>query len=650
LTVPALQSLGNHRRGYNAAEAGDLEQPSIESGEALSMSEYKDLERYGIIGDLGTCALIGDDGSIDWCCFPHIESPSIFAAILDHARGGRFSITPSGQFTSKQQYIPDTNVLVTTFKTETGTAKLTDFMLLKSEPAAADRAHPIIYRRLACSAGSVEFDIHYSPRFNYARDATDLIFVGGGIEAISNDSKLFLQSDVKLTVEKESAAARFTLDQGEEAWFLLHYRDREHRSSASCAEELEATLKFWRDWVHKTSGNTKLFDGPWRDLVIRSGLVLKLLAHKDAGAICAAATTSLPECIGGERNWDYRYGWIRDASFTVQALYNAGHYDEARKHLRWFVDICRRNPDPAQIQTMYGMHGERNLHEEELSHLEGYRKSRPVRIGNAAAKQKQLDIYGELINAIYETERYGDGIPEGELEFIIRIVDYVSENWNTPDSGIWEVRGGPRHFVYSKLMCWVALDRGIKIAKRRKYDTHVEEWKKVRDEIKRAIIEKGYDEELGSFVQSYGSKTLDATGLLIPVMGLLPSDDARVQNTIDSILSKLTTKSGLVYRYQGQDGLQGREGAFLLCSFWLVKALALSNRIPEAEEILTKVTKFAGGTGLFSEEIDPETGKQLGNLPQAFSHVGLINSVLYLGHMLGKSHVGPAPSGTNASD
>ncbi|MCL4538687.1 MAG: glycoside hydrolase family 15 protein, partial [Bacteroidetes bacterium] len=340
---------------------------------------------------------------------------------------------------------------------------------------------------------------------------------------------------------------------------------------------------------------------------------------------------------------------IRDASFTVQALYNIGHYDEARKHLRWFVDICRKNPDPSQIQIMYGMHGETDLQEIELEHLEGYKHSKPVRIGNGAAKQRQLDIFGELINAIYETERYGEELPDGELEFVVRIVDYVCEVWDTPDSGIWEVRGGPRHFVYSKLMCWVALDRGIKIAQQRKYKAPLDNWKKVRDEIKEAILEKGYDKDLGSFVQSFGSKTLDATSLMIPIMEFLPIDDPRMQGTLDATRAHLTTESGLVYRYLGADGLSGKEGAFLLCSFWLVKALALSDRISEAEAILNKVVKYAGRTGLFSEEIDPETGKQLGNLPQAFSHIGLINSVLYLEHVKGKSHAGPTPTGAKES-
>lgn len=609
------------------------------------MSEYKKLERYGIIGDLDTCAVIGDDGSIDWCCFPHIGSPSVFAGILDQSKGGHFSITPTTRFKPTQRYAPDTNVLMTTFETDTGTVNLTDFMPPRSKRTPSLRAPKMIYRKLECSNGDVVLDIHYSPRFNYARGVTTLSSTDDGVQAASGDEKLFLQSDIPLTIDHDSAIARFKIRQGEVVWFVLQYAEKSHRSPEECASSLEKTLEFWIRWVRNGAGKVKLFEGPWRDLVVRSGLVLKLLAHEDGGAICAAATTSLPECIGGERNWDYRYSWIRDASFTVQALFNLGHRNEARKHLRWFVDICRRYPDPSQIQIMYGMHGETDLHEEELQDLEGYMQSRPVRIGNGAAKQKQLDIFGELINAIYETERYGDNIPEGELEFIIRIVNHVCEVWDTQDSGIWEVRGGPQHFVYSKLMCWVALDRGIEMAERRQYGVPMKRWKKVREEIRKAILEKGYDENLGSFVQSFGSKTLDATSLLIPIMGFLPVDDYRVQSTIDAVLSKLTTANGLVYRYLGEDGLRGKEGAFLLCSFWLVKALALSNRIPEAEEILNKATRYAGGTGLFSEEIDPETGSQLGNLPQAFSHVGIINSVLYLGHMLGKAHAGPTPIG-----
>ncbi len=613
------------------------------------MADYKDLERYGIIGNLDTCALIGDDGSIDWCCFPHIESASVFAAILDDGKGGRFSISPAAEFAPRQQYVGDTNVLRTYFDTEEGSAELTDFMPLKSERAPGEHGHQVIYRKLECTKGSMELRLEFAPRFNYARSRTKLVQVEGGLEAFASGRGLFLQSKPVLKIEGATASGNFSMKQGDELWFVLEYSEKVRKTPDECRLELDETLKYWNSWVNKVSAETDSFDGRWRDLVVRSGLVLKMLAHEQAGAICAAPTTSLPESIGGRRNWDYRYNWIRDASFTVQALYNIGHYDEARKHLRWFVDICKRNDDPSKIQIMYGMRGETDLHEAELGNLEGYRKSKPVRIGNGAAKQKQLDIFGELINAIYETDRYGDGLPEGELQFVMRIVDYVCGVWNTPDSGIWEVRGGPRHFVYSKLMCWVALDRGIKIAERRKHGDSLPKWKKVRDEIKDAILEKGYDDELGSFVQSFGSKTLDATSLIIPVMGFLPIDDPRVQGTINATLKKLTTESGLVYRYLGEDGLAGKEGAFLLCSFWLVKSLALSGRTVEAEDILDKVVKYAGHTGLFSEEVDPDTGKQLGNLPQAFSHIGLINSVLYLEHVKGKAHAGPTPTGAKES-
>ncbi len=609
------------------------------------MSDYKDLERYSIIGNLDTCALIGDDGSIDWFCYPRIDSPSVFAAILDSRKGGRFSVSPACKYVSMQEYISDTNVLRTTFRTESGSADLTDFMPVRSESSDGEQGHMAIFRKLECKKGTVKFNVEFSPRFNYARDRTKIIPLPSGLEASAGHRRLHLQANATFRIEEDSASAILDLSEGEEIWLVLHFSDAVHKNAGDYAIALDETIDYWAKWGNDSTADTTVFDGPWRDLVVRSALVLKLLAHEKAGAICAAPTTSLPETIGGERNWDYRYNWIRDASFTVQALYNLGHYDEARKHLRWFVDICRKYADPSKIQIMYGMNGETELTEVELNHLEGYRKSKPVRIGNGAAKQKQLDIFGELINAIYETGRYGDEIPEGELEFVMRIVDHVSKIWHMPDSGIWEVRGGPRHFVYSKLMCWVAIDRGIRIAERRKPDVPLEKWKKVREEIRTAILEKGYDKDLGSFVQSFGSKVIDAAGLMIPIMEFLPAEDARVQGTINATLNRLTTDTGLVYRYIGEDGLAGKEGAFLLCSFWLVKALALSGRTKEAEEILHKVAKHAGKTGLLSEEVDPETGRQLGNLPQAFSHIGLINSVLYLGHAKGISHTGPKPAG-----
>ncbi len=613
------------------------------------MSDYKDLEQYGIIGNLETCALVGDDGSIDWCCFPHLDSPSVFAGVLDSRKGGRFAITPDSAYISNQQYVTDTNVLRTDFHADTGVATLTDFMPIRSERTPGEHDHQVIYRKLACKKGLLKFKVDFDPHFNYARDTTRIVETNYGLEASSGNHRLHLQASTKFDIKEGGATSTIEMSQGQEIWFVLRYANFAEKSQGECSTELDATVEYWSKWVHDAPADTTIFNGPWRELIVRSGLVLKLLAHERAGAICAAPTTSLPESLGGERNWDYRYNWIRDASFTVQALYNIGHYEEARRHLRWFVEICRKNEDPSKIQIMYGLHGETDVSEIELGHLEGYKKSRPVRVGNGAAKQKQHDIYGELINAIFETGRYGEEIPEEEFEFITRIVNYVCEIWDTPDSGIWEVRGGPRHFVYSKLMCWVALDRGIKIAEHRKYNAPIGKWRDAREEIRKEILEKGYNDKLRSFVQSFGSEVLDATSLMIPIMGFLTFDDPRVQGTIDSTLAKLTTDTGLVYRYIGEDGLSGKEGAFLLCSFWLIKALALSGRTDEAENILNKVLKYAGKTGLFSEEVDPVTGKQLGNLPQAFSHIGLINSVLYLGHVKGISHTGPAPTGAKES-
>jgi GH15 family glucan-1,4-alpha-glucosidase len=365
--------------------------------------------------------------------------------------------------------------------------------------------------------------------------------------------------------------------------------------------------------------------------IVRSGLVLKLLTHHETGAICAAPTTSLPEEIGGSRNWDYRFNWIRDASFTVQALKNAGHVKEAKNNLKWFMDICKGAHEPRDIQIMYGLHGEADLEEIELPHLSGYRNSRPVRIGNGAAKQKQLDIYGELLNAFYETTQYRGVVSRGDWGYVMKILDYVCDVWNTTDAGIWEVRSGAQHFVYSKLMCWVAIDRGIKIAELSNFEAPIGRWDKCREDIKNAILQRGFNKKLNSFVQSFDSETLDATSLLIPIRGFLPFDDDRVQGTIDAALKGLTTKNGLVYRYKGEDGLPGSEGAFVLCSFWLVDVLALSGRVEEAEDVFNNLLKYISPLGLFAEEIDPETGEQLGNFPQAFSHIGLVNSALYLG-------------------
>jgi GH15 family glucan-1,4-alpha-glucosidase len=593
------------------------------------MGNYKELGDYGIIGNFDTCALVSNDGSIDWCCFPHIESPSVFAAILDVDKGGHFSIMPAGSFSSESTYIKNTNVLKTVFRSPSGVIELVDFMPLKIEGKRDELAHQLICRKVTCRQGSIRLKISFKPRFNYAQAKTNVRTAKGGILAASTCNQIFLTAPLGFQIKDDEAIGTFLVKEDDEFWMALQYGANMPTNLSVCQSLLDDTIQHWTDWSHKCDLSKCVFAGEWHDLITRSGLVLKLLTHHQTGAICAAPTTSLPEKIGGNRNWDYRYNWIRDAFFTVQALYNLGHISEAKKHLKWFTDICRRAKEPSEIQVLYGMHGETDLEEQELKHLSGYQDSWPVRIGNKAVDQKQLDIYGELVNAIYETSRYGEEISSDIWQFIKKVVDYVCQIWKSKDASIWEMRGEPRHFVYSKLMCWVAVDRGIKIARRKSFNIPLKKWLKVKTEIREAILKRGFNKRLNSFVQSFDSENLDATNLLIPIMGFLPFSDLRIQGTINTTLSELM-ENGLVRRYNGDDGLPGKEGAFVLCSFWLVDALALSGRLEEAETIFRNILKYISPLGLFSEEIEAKTGRLLGNFPQAFSHIGLINSALYL--------------------
>jgi GH15 family glucan-1,4-alpha-glucosidase len=611
------------------------------------MKGYKWLEDYGIIGNLDTCALVGRDGSIDWCCFPHIESPSVFAAILDIEKGGHFSIKPSGRFESEQQYIENTNVLQTFFKTDSGAATLTDFMPMKDGHEAGTHEFQTIYRRVICEKGSVDISIEFMPRFDYARAETVIGLTDDGVVATAGDEELHIKSDIKLKADGGKAYGAASVKEGETLWFVLHHGRNIDVVPEGCECNLDDTIKYWQDWAHKCGPQGCLFDEPWHDLIVRSGLLLKLLTHHERRAICAAPTTSLPEDIGGERNWDYRFNWIRDSAFTVQALHALGHTNEAKKHLEWFLNLCSRKVEPDKLQIMYGLHGETELQEEELPHLSGYKNSTPVRIGNAASRQRQLDVYGELINAIYEVHRYGEEISDEIWGLVHKYVEYVSEIWMTRDYGIWEMRSEPQHFVYSKLMCWVALDRGIKMAELGGFEAPFVRWRETREKIKAMILKKGFSTKLNTFTQSFDSEVLDATALLIPLMGLLPYDDPRVKGTIEAVMENLMRKGCLVYRYIGVDGLRGYEGAFTLCSFWLVNVLALSGRVDEAERIFRSLLEYVGPLGLLSEEISPETGELLGNYPQAFSHIGLINSALYLGIAKGKESMAPLPIGEN---
>ena len=609
---------------------------------------YKPLEDYGIIGNLETCALVSRDGSIDWCCFPHLESPSIFASILDADRGGYFAVRPALPFESEQEYIDRTNVLRTHFQTDSGQVTVTDFMPVPTDGQPNHLPSRALYRRVSCISGTTELEVTVTPRFEYAQQLPRLKSTADGVVVHGSDDMAFLASSVPLQVVEHDIVATPTLTEGDESWFMLAYEDETPIQETDCQDRLDRTIDYWRDWAHHcTNLSDCVVGGPWHDLAVRSGLVLKLLTHRETGGIAAAPTTSLPEEIGGVRNWDYRYNWLRDAAFTVQALYKLGHASEANEYFSWLLScVGQCHDDPSDLQPLYGLHGNPDLEERILEHLSGYRNSAPVRIGNAAKDQRQLDIYGELILGIYETALYGEHITADEWAVIRRIINYVCEIWDEPDHGIWEVRSEPQHFVYSKVMCWAALDRGLKIVDETEFEGATDRWQHCRSTIRSTVLEEGFSDTVDSFVRSFGTENLDATSLLIPIVGFLPFDDPRVQGTIDATFDRLTTETGLVYRYEGEDGLPGGEGTFVLCSFWLVDALALSGRLEEAKELFDTVCGYANPLGLLAEEINPETGEQLGNYPQAFSHIGLINSALYIRRIEGQEQVGTEPLGT----
>ncbi len=594
---------------------------------------YHRLGYYGIIGNLETVALIGANGSIDWCCLPHLESPSVFAKLLDRDRGGFFSIHPNSKFEEKQNYLENTNILQTKFSTKTGTVLLTDFM-----PPFKKRSkwhkHQMLIRKIQGIKGLVPMKLEFRPRFDYARKIPKIRLADSGIVASAGEEKIFLDAPVSFAINSGEAESFFTIQAKEEMWVVMQYNAHVPATIRLCVSEYKDTLHFWQKWAHSCQRSQCVFNGPWHDLVVRSGLTLKLLTHGETGAIAAAATTSIPEIIGGTRNWDYRYNWIRDSVFTAQALYNLGHIKDAKNLLNWYKKIYK-GVRVADIQIMHGLHGENELPEKKLNHLAGYKNSRPVRIGNAAVKQKQLDIYGELLNMAYETSRYGESLSKNDWRLLRKTVNHVCKVWNTKDAGIWEMRASYKHFVFSKIMCWVAVDLGLKIAQNRGMDAPLSKWIKARDEIKSAVLKKGFNPKLNSFVQSFGSKNLDATNLLLPLLGFLPFDDPRIEGTIQATKKHLM-KNGLVYRYTDSDGLPGQEGAFVLCTFWLVDALALSGKVNEAEKTFLNLIRYASPLGLLAEEIDPDTKMQLGNYPQAFSHTGLINSALYIGLAKGK--------------
>lgn len=596
------------------------------------MNNYKNIEDYGVIGDLHTAALVGYDGSIDFMCFPHFDSPSVFAALLDHRKGGRFLLAPVlPAARHKQLYLPDTNVLLTRFLSPEGVAEVSDFMPVKE---AAGHAHALV-RRAKTVRGEVRFRLECAPRFDYARAHHRVERQDDGVVFLSEGddrTRLRLRSSVPLDLKDGDAVAEFTLSAGETAAFVLEEACPDSPAAAPdyVPRAFKATVNFWRAWIARST-----YRGRWRETVNRSALTLKLLTLQPYGSLVAAPTFGLPEEIGGERNWDYRYTWIRDASFTLYALIRLGFTEEASAFMRWIEDRCSRTHADGSLQVMYGIDGRRDLTETTLPHLEGYKRSAPVRIGNAAYQQFQLDIYGELIDSVYLYNKYGSPIHHDFWEILSRMVDWVCDNWRRPDEGIWEVRGGRREFLYSRLMCWVAVDRAIRLAQKRSFPAPLEKWQRVRNAIYRDIFENFWDPQKRAFVQHKGATTLDAATLLMPLMRFISPVDPRWLATLRAIEEELVEDS-LVYRYrtdEAPDGLRGEEGTFSMCSFWLVECLSRSGDLPKARFFFEKMLGYANHLGLYAEELGP-SGEHLGNFPQAFTHLALISAAYDLNRRL----------------
>jgi GH15 family glucan-1,4-alpha-glucosidase len=619
---------------------------------------HRPIADYAAIGNLRSVALIAPDGSIDWCCLPDFDSPSFFAALLDTRLGGRFRVHPVGAPEGRSMYVDHTNVLETIFATHDGRLVLTDFMPLASGiDGVVERAPaPEIHRLLHAEGGGVELEVEWAPRPDYARGEVRLDAVRGGFEAVAGGHRLVLEGLSRAEAEVADGddgpvlRGRFTLSAGQRRALVTgrHEEPGLREVSASASERLlHETLATWREWVHKQGTRDRSWARPYQELVTRSELCLKLLSYGPTGAIVAAPTTSLPEGIGGVRNWDYRYAWMRDAFMTVQAMHALGHKAEARAFIGWAERTARQaSHGPKMVQPVYTVRGETAMPPEELGHLSGYRGSRPVQIGNQAFRQKQLDVYGDLLDGAYELAREGHELDPEIQRYLVELADEAGQMLHEADDSVWEMERGDRHFTHSKLMMWVALDRAVLLAERFGLaGGDVEHWRLKREEARRLILDRGYNRRRGAFTQTLDGEELDAALLLLPIHELLPVDDPRVIGTIERIKEELA-EHHLVYRYRADDGLPGEEGAFVLCSFWLVDALSLVGRLDEAHEAFDSLVRRANHVGLFSEQIDPRTGEFLGNFPQAFSHLGLLNSALYLAHAEGRENPVEAAVGT----
>lgn len=606
---------------------------------------YRPIEDYGLIGDMHTVALVGKDGSIDWCCLPRFDAPSVFARILDAETGGYFQVALRGEeVTTKQFYWPETNVLVTRFLSEDGVGEVRDFMPVAGRASDADRRQ--IIRMVRAVRGTVTFRVECHPAFDYARADHEMDFTGRGVCFRGEEQALSLSTEIEMERAGDGVVADVTLREGESTTLLLHDIDPDEGcapplSPAAAERAFRDTVQYWRDWLSQCT-----YTGRWREEVYRSALVLKLLTYEPTGAIVAAPTCGLPEDIGGVRNWDYRYTWIRDAAFTLYAFLRIGFTEEAQNFIDFLAGLVgQTTPGEGPLQIMYGIDGETELTEKTLDHLDGYRGAAPVRIGNGAYDQLQLDIYGELIDAVYLHDKYGVPVSYETWDSVRTFVDWVCDHWQRADEGVWEVRGGRQQFVYSKLMCWVAVDRGLRLARKRSLPADEERWRRCRDEIYEAIMEDGWNEERQAFTQQLEGNILNASTLMMPLVLFISPGDERLLKTLDATLESPDqgglVSNGLVYRYnveESADGLEGDEGTFNICTFWLVEALTRASRaeperLEDARLIFEQMLGYANHLGLYAEETGTH-GEALGNFPQAFTHLALISAAYNLDRTL----------------
>jgi alpha,alpha-trehalase len=607
--------------------------PGPEKHAVVTNEPFRPIADYGLLADCNSAALVDRDGSIGWLCLPRYDSPAVFAQILD-PEGGHWQITPTGAYRSERRYVPGTLVIETTFATESGSVRLTDAMVFAEGQRHHDlgfAAPHLILRLVEGVLGEVELSLELAPRPEYGLVKPLFRATSAGGRTFGGPNQVVVSAGVSTTIEDATMSATFTVSAGERVGFALQWAPPEGPApepfpADQVAARIEDTVEAWRSW----EAEHDVYEGPHRELVRLSSRILKGLTYRPTGAIVAAPTTSLPETVGGERNWDYRYAWIRDASLTLEALYIGACSDEAEDFVSFMTSSAGGRASERSLQIMYGIAGEHDLTERELPHLSGWRDSAPVRVGNGAWGQTQLDVYGELLNSLHlYREQLGDLHMEIQ-RFVADLANTAARRWRETDAGMWEMRGEPRHHLSSKVLCWVALDRAIALAPQLGMHAEVDRWAAERDEIRQAVLTRGWSEARQAFAQSFDSDDLDAAQLLMPILGFLPATDHRMRSTIDAIADGLTA-DGLVLRYRNEeglnaDGLTGEEGTFVICSFWLVSALAKTGETDRAERLFDKLVSYANDLGLLAEEIDTATGELLGNFPQAFSHIGLITA------------------------